>query len=127
MFFLCVPLVILLLLIPMGLNYMSQKQYADLLPYYKKHARTVKIREINERLVAEPIYFEGIVEQVRFKSINRPHFIIADRTGTTIVKMFTNPKNEIHVKDRVLVYGQVIRRYVVLGDPVVNGVHIETF
>ena len=126
-FFLCVPLAVLMLLIPMGLNYLSQRQYANLLPYYKEHARFVKIREINERTVSELIRLEGIVEQVRFKSINRPHFIIADRTGTVTVKMFTDPGTEIHVNDRVLVYGQVIRRYIALGDPVVNGVHIEAF
>ena len=124
---LCVPLVVLMLLIPMGLNYLSQRQYADLLPYYKDHARSVKIREINERMVSTPIRLEGIVEQVRFKSINRPHFIIADRTGVITVKMFTDPGTDIHVNDRVLVYGQVIHRYIALGDPVVNGVHIETF
>jgi hypothetical protein len=124
---LCVPLVVLMLFIPMALNYMTQKEYADLLPYYKEHARPVKIREINEHMVSTPIRLEGIVEQVRFKSINRPHFIIADRTGVITVKMFTDPGTEIHVHDRVLVYGQVIRRYIALGDPVVNGVSIEAF
>jgi hypothetical protein len=111
----------------MGLNYMSQRQYAGLLPYYKEHARSVKIREINDRLISNPIRLEGIVEKVRFRWINRPNYIIADRTGTTVVKMFTDPGVEIKVGDRVLVYGQVIHRYIVIGDTVVNGVHIETF
>jgi len=126
-FLLCVPLVALLLLIPMVLNYMSQKQYANLYPYYKEHARSVKIREINERLLSSPVRFECIVEQVRFSWINRPHYVVADRTGSIVVKMFTDPGVKIQVGDRVLVYGQVIQRYIVVGDPVINGVHIEIF
>ncbi|MDR2854836.1 MAG: nucleotide-binding protein [Methanomicrobiales archaeon] len=126
-FLLCIPLIVAMLAIPMGLNYLSQREYANILPYYKEHARSVKIREINERMISTPIRLEGIVEQVRFKSINRPHFIIADRTGSITVKMFTSPGTEIHVNDRVVVYGQVIHRYIAVGDPVVNGVSIETF
>jgi hypothetical protein len=126
-FLACIPLIVIMLLIPMGLNYLSQKEYARLLPYYQDHAKQVKIREINERLISEPIKIEGIVEQVRFKSINRPHYIVADRTGTIAVKMFTDPGKNIVVGDRVRVHGQVIHRYVITGDAVVNGVHIETF
>ena len=123
----CAPIVALMLLIPMALNYMSQREYANLLPYYKEHGRSVKVREITERMVSSPIRLEGIVEQVRFRSINRPHFLVADRTGTITVKMFTDPGTKIQVGDRVVVYGQVIHRYIALGDPVVNGVHIEIF
>jgi RecJ-like exonuclease len=111
----------------MALSYMSQKQYKSLVPYYKEHARSVKIREVNERMISSLVRLEGIVEKTRFKSLNRPHYVIADRTGSITVKMFTDPGVEVQVGDRVLVYGQVIHRYVALGDPVINGVHIETF
>ena len=123
----CAPLVVLMLLIPMALSYMSQKQYKGLLPYYKEHARSVKIREVNERMFSNLVKLEGIVEQSRFKWLNRPHYVIADRTGVITVKMFTDPGVNIQEGDRVLVYGQVIHRYVMFGDPVINGVHIEIF
>jgi len=116
-----------MLLIPMALSYMSQKQYKGLLPYYKEHARSVKIREVNERMFSNLVKLEGIVEQSRFKWLNRPHYVIADRTGVITVKMFTDPGVNIQEGDRVLVYGQVIHRYVMFGDPVINGVHIEIF
>jgi len=120
-----IPTLICLLLIPMGLTYISQSQYSDLIPVYETTAKDVKIREINESMISKPIKIEGLVEEVRFKSLNRPHFIIGDRTGVTTVKMFTNPQNDINKGDVVEVYGQVIKRYIFYGDPIVNGVDIR--
>jgi hypothetical protein len=120
-----VPTIILLLLIPMGMTYLSQSQYADLIPEYEAFARELKIREINESLISKPITFEGLVEEVRWRSLNRPHYIIADKTGETIVKMFTSPSVDVRKDDVVRVYGQVIRRYIFAGDPIVNGVDIR--
>ncbi len=120
-----VPTLICLLLIPMGLTYLSQSQYSDLIPVYEASARGVKIREINESMISKPIKIEGLVEEVRFRSLNRPHFIIGDKTGVTTVKMFTNPQTEIKKGDIVEVYGQVIKRYIFYGDPIINGVDIR--
>ena len=120
-----IPTIILLLLIPMGMTYLSQSQYSDLIPEYEAFARELKIREINESLISKPITFEGLVEEVRWRSLNRPHYIIADKTGETIVKMFTRPRIDVRKDDVVRVYGQVIRRYIFAGDPIVNGVDIR--
>ena len=120
-----IPTLLLLLILPMGLTYLSQSQYADLVPVYETSAKDVKIREINESMISKPIRIEGLVEEVRFRSLNRPHFIIADRTGVTTVKMFTSPRNDISKGDVVEVYGQVIRRFIFYGDPIVNGVEIR--
>ncbi len=38
-----IPTLVLLLLIPPALNYMSQSSYADVLPLYEKEAKTVRI------------------------------------------------------------------------------------
>ena len=119
------PTLILLLLIPMILNYMSQKEYEDLVPAYESEARTLKIREINNQMIQKPVRFEGLVEEVRFRSLNRPHFIVSDRTGMIPVKMFTTPREDVRPGDVVEVLGQVIHRYIVTGDPVVNGVNIR--
>jgi len=45
--FWAVPAVLMLLIIPMILNYMSQKQYASLVPMYEAEAKNARIREIN--------------------------------------------------------------------------------
>jgi hypothetical protein len=119
------PALIFLLLIPMLLNYMSQKEYEGLVPMYEAEARTLKIREINEKMISKPVRFEALVEEVRFRSLNRPHFIVSDRTGTIPVKMFTTPREDVRPGDVVEVFGQVIQRYIVTGDPVVNGVEIR--
>jgi len=119
------PTLIFLLIIPMLLNYMSQKEYEGLVPVYETEAKTVKIREISEKMTSKPVRFQAVVDEVRFRSLNRPHFVVSDRTGTTTVKMFTTPREDVRAGDLVEVLGQVIHRYIVTGDPVVNGVSIR--
>lgn len=109
----------------MGLTYLSQDQYANLIPEYEKIAKDIKIREITDAMISKPIRIEGLVEEARFQLLNRPHFIVADKTGQTTVKMFTKPRNVIKKDDIVEVYGQVIHRYIFVGDPIVNGVEIR--
>lgn len=120
-----IPILIMLVLIPMGLNYMSQEEYANLLPYYEAEAKKVRIREITPAMISQPVRIEGLVEETRFTSLNRPHYIIADRTGVITVKMFTTPPEKIKKDTTVEVLGQVIRRYIFTGDPVINGVTIR--
>ncbi len=120
-----IPTLLCLLAFPMGLTYLSQSQYTNLVPLYQAEAKDVKIREINQSMISKPIRIEGLVEEVRFRSLNRPHFIVGDKTGVTTVKMFTNPQQDISKGDIVEVYGQVIRRYIFAGDPIVNGVDIR--
>jgi hypothetical protein len=120
-----IPALFMLLLIPIGLNYMSRSQYADLKPVYEAQAKSVRIRLINESMVGKIVRVEGIVERVYFQFLNRPQYMVADRTGAISVKMFTSPDEEVKVNDVVEVLGQVIRRYMVAGDPVINCVSIR--
>jgi RecJ-like exonuclease len=120
-----IPTLILLLLIPLGLNYMSQKEYAAVRPQYEKEARTVRIKLINLSMVGEPVRIEGVVESVRFQFLNRPQYIVADRSGEISVKMFTQPEMKVKPGDVVEVLGLVIKRYVVSGEAVINGVSIR--
>jgi hypothetical protein len=62
---------------------------------------------------------------VRFQFINRPQYVVADRSGEISVKMFTAPMEDVKKGDIVEVLGMVIMRYMVVGDPVVNGVVIR--
>jgi len=120
-----IPCLFMLLVIPVALNYMSRKQYADLVPEYERQAKPVRIRLINENMIGKVVRINGVVERVHFQFLNRPQYSIADRSGAISVKMFTSPDEDIKVNDVVEVLGQIIRRYIVTGDPVVNCVSIR--
>ncbi len=120
-----IPVLFMLLVIPTALNYMSRSQYADITPVYEAEAKTVRIKLINESMVGKPVRLEGVVERVYFKFLNRPQYLVADRSGAISVKMFTSPDEDVKVNDIVEVFGQVIRRYIITGDPVVNCVSIK--
>jgi hypothetical protein len=120
-----IPALFMLLVIPMALNYMSRSQYNNLEPIYEAEAKTVRIKLINESMVGKPVRIEGVVERVYFQFLNRPQYLVADRSGEISVKMFTSSNEEIKVNDVVEVIGQVIKRYVVTGDPVVNCISIK--
>jgi hypothetical protein len=120
-----IPALFLLLVIPMALNYMSRSEYNNLEPIYEAEAKTVRIKLINESMVGKPVRIEGVVERVYFQFLNRPQYLVADRSGAISVKMFTSSTEDIKVNDVVEVLGQVIKRYIVTGDPVVNCVSIR--
>jgi hypothetical protein len=120
-----IPALFMLLVIPMALNYMSRSQYNNLEPIYEAEAKTVRIKLINESMVGKPVRIQGVVERVYFQFLNRPQYLVADRSGEISVKMFTSSNEEIKVNDVVEVLGQVIKRYVVTGDPVVNCISIK--
>ena len=120
-----IPVLILLIVMPIALNYMSRKEYAELVPVYEREARPVRIRMINESMLGKIVKIEGMVERVNFRFLNRPQFLVGDRTGEISVKMFTSPEEDIREKDVVEVLGSVIRRYIVTGDPVINCVSIR--
>jgi len=120
-----VPAIVLLLVIPLALNYMSQKEYAELVPVYEREARPVRVKMINESMLNQIVRLEGVIEHTYFQFLNRPQYMFADRTGEISVKMFTSPQETIKKGDVVEVLGMVIRRYVVGGEPVVNCVSIR--
>jgi len=120
-----IPALFMLLVIPVALNYMSRSQYADMEPIYEAQAKTVRIKLINENMVGKPVRVEGVVERVYFQFLNRPQYLVADRSGSISVKMFTSPDENVKVDDVVEVLGQVIRRYILTGDPVINCVSIR--
>ncbi len=120
-----IPTLIMLLVIPAALNYMSQREYASLVPVYEKEAKTVRIRKINLNMLGNPVRIQGVVERVYFRFLNRPQYLIADRTGEISVKMFTSPQEDVNEGDVVEVLGTVVKRYILAGDAVVNCVSIR--
>ena len=122
---LLIPCLFMLLVIPIALNYMSRSQYADITPIYEAEAKTVRVKLVNENMIGKPVRIEGVVERVYFQILNRPQYLVADRSGSISVKMFTSPDEDVKVDDVVEVLGQVIRRYIVVGEPVINCVSIR--
>jgi hypothetical protein len=120
-----VPVAVMLVLIPLALNYMSQSQYASLVPMYEAEAKNTRVREINLNLLGEPIRIKGVVERVYFQFLNRPQYLVADRTGEISVKMFTSPAEDVKTGDVVEVLGVVVKRYILSGDAVINCVSIR--
>jgi len=120
-----IPILVFLLIIPLVLNYMSQKEYQELGPEYRSRAKNMRIRMINESMMGQVVRVEGVIEQVRFQFLNRPQYVVADRTGEISVKMFTSPREPVKKGDIVEAIGTVIQRYVVTGDPVINCVVIQ--
>ena len=120
-----VPAAVMLLIIPLALNYMSQSQYASLVPVYEAEARTTRIREINLNMLGEPVRVKGAVERVYFQFLNRPQYLVADRTGKISVKMFTSPAEDVEKGDVVEVLGVIVKRYILSGDAVINCVSIR--
>jgi hypothetical protein len=115
-----------LAIIPMLLRHMSQSQYEALVPTYEAEAQKVRIKAINLNMLGKPVRVEGIVEQIYFGFLDRPQFVIADRSGEISVKMFTAPREEIRKGDIVDVLGTVMKRYILTGqDAVINCVSIR--
>jgi hypothetical protein len=120
-----IPALFMLLILPVALNYLSRREYEELRPEYESQAKNVRIKLINENMIGKIVRVEGVVERVHFQFLNRPQYSVADRSGAISVKMFTSPDESIRVDDIVEVLGQVIRRYIVTGDPVINCVSIR--
>jgi hypothetical protein len=120
-----IPTLVMLLIIPLALNYMSQKEYAELEPMYRSQAKNIRIVMINESMVGQIVRVEGVVERVYFQFLNRPQYLVADRSGEISVKMFTTPRERVKKGDVVEVLGMIINRYMMYGDAVINCVSIK--
>jgi hypothetical protein len=120
-----IPALLMLLILPMALNYMSQKEYTDLIPAYEVRAKTVRVRMINPTMEGQVVRIEGVVERVSFQFLNRPQFVVADRTGEIPVKMFTSPSEKIRKDDIVEVLGKVMKRFIMGGEVTVNAVSVR--
>jgi hypothetical protein len=121
-----IPILVVLAIIPMLLRHMSQSHYEDLIPIYEAEAQKVRIKAINLNMVGKPVRIEGVVERVYFSFLDRPQFLVADRTGEISVKMFTAPREEIRKGYIVEVLGMVMKRYILTGeDAVINSVSIR--
>ncbi|HZD43777.1 MAG TPA: nucleotide-binding protein [Methanomicrobiales archaeon] len=120
-----IPLIAGMALMALALNYMSQRSYSHLVPIYEQEAKKVRIHAINLNMLGDVVRIEGVVERVYFQFLNRPQYLIADRSGDISVKMFTTPQENVKKGDIVEVLGSVMKRYILTGDAIVNAVSIR--
>lgn len=120
-----IPVATFFIIIPAALNYMSQREYEALVPEYEVRAKPVRIKMINLNMVGQIVRIEGVIERTYFQFLNRPQFLVADRTGEISVKMFTSPVEDVKKGDVVEVLGKVMNRYIFTGDAAVNCVSIR--
>jgi len=121
-----IPMLVGLAVVPVILRHMSQSQYLDLIPEYEREAQRVRIRAINMNMLGKAVRIEGVVERISFGFLDRPQFIVADRSGEIPVKMFTAAREKIRKGDIVEVLGTVMKRYVLAGEsPMINCVSIR--
>ena len=114
-----IPSLILLLVIPLLHNYMSQSPFSDLALLYETEEKNIRIKVINESMIGKVVRIQGLVKQAHFPFLNRPQFIVTG-SGEISVKMFTAPTDDVNMGDVVEVPGMIIWRSMVVGDPVVN-------
>ena len=85
----------------------------------------MRIKAINPNMIGTSVRIEGVVERIYFWYLNRPQFLVGDKSGEISVKMFTTPQEKVVEGDVVDVIGMVMKRYILTGDPVINCISIR--
>ena len=104
-----IPGLIMLLVIPMTLAWMSRKSFAQAQEQSETQARPCKIGKIVPAMLGNVVRISGEVQKISFKWLNRPHFHIKDATGEIRVIMFTAPANKVVAGDKVEAIGVVMK------------------
>ena len=104
-----IPGLILLLVIPMTLAWMSRRSFKQAGEQSENQARSCKIGKIVPTMIGNVVRISGEVQKISFKWLNRPHFHIKDTTGIIRVIMFTAPANKVVVGDTVEAIGIVMK------------------
>jgi hypothetical protein len=104
-----IPGLILLLVIPMTLAWMSRRSLTQANEQSSLQARPCKIGKITPVMIGDVVRISGEVQKISFKWLNRPHFHIKDATGAIRVIMFTAPANKVVVGDTAEAIGIVMK------------------
>ena len=104
-----IPGLILLLVIPMTLAWMSRRSFKQAGEQSENQARSCKIGKIVPTMIGNVVRISGEVQKISFKWLNRPHFHIKDTTGIIRVIMFTAPANKVVVGETVEAIGIVMK------------------
>lgn len=104
-----IPGLILLLVIPMTLAWMSRRSFKQAGEQSENQARSCKIGKIVPTMIGNVVRISGEVQKISFRWLNRPHFHIKDATAQIRVIMFTAPANKVFVGDKVEAIGVVMK------------------
>jgi RecJ-like exonuclease len=108
-FLYAIPGLIMLLVIPMTLAWMSRRSFTQAQEQSETQANPCKIGKIVPAMIGNVVRISGEVQKISFKWLNRPHFHIKDATGEIRVIMFTAPANKVIAGDKVEAVGVVMK------------------
>jgi hypothetical protein len=120
-----IPGLILLIVIPMTLSWMSRRTFTQAEAEHNQSARPYKIGKINLAIAGEVVSITGEVQNISFKWLNRPHYQVKDGTGDIRVIMFTAPAEEIKRGEKVDVLGVVVKNIFDRRNPAISAVSIK--
>jgi DNA replicative helicase MCM subunit Mcm2 (Cdc46/Mcm family) len=120
-----IPGLILLLVIPMALAWMSRRSFMQAHEQFKPKARACTIGKITPAMIGEVVQISGEVQKISFRWLNRPHFHIKDASGQIRVIMFTAPADKVVVEDRVEAVGIVMKYPLTKARLVISAVSVK--
>lgn len=116
---------IVILVIPMTLSWMSRRTFSHAEAEHSRNARPYKIGKLSLATVGQVVSITGNVQKVSFKWLNRPHFQVADGTGNIKVIMFTAPAEDIKRGEAVDVLGVVVKNIFDRRNVVISAVSVK--
>ncbi|MBW2557745.1 MAG: hypothetical protein JRD69_02720 [Deltaproteobacteria bacterium] len=120
-----IPGLIMLLVIPMSLAWMSRRSFTQASEQFGTEARSCKIGKIDPKMIGDVVRISGEVQKISFRWLNRPHFHIKDETAGMRVIMFTAPSNKIFVGDAVEAIGIVMKHLLTRNRLIISAVSVK--
>ena len=120
-----VPGLIMLIIIPMTLAWMSRRSFLQANEQFASKARACEIGKIDQKMIGDVVRISGEVQKISFKWLNRPHFHIKDETAGIRVIMFTAPSNKIFVGDRVEAVGIVMKHLLTRNRLIISAISVK--
>ncbi len=108
--YLAVPLCIILIGVPLGMNYLTEKQILEQIPAMKTRAKFVRARQVSSAMTGVPVILEGKVLKVTGLLMNKPSYLLMDGTGQIVIRRFALPDPLIGVGAQVEVLGTVMHK-----------------
>lgn len=123
--YLGVPLCIVLICVPLAMDYLTEKQLAAGLPAMRARAKFSRARQISPAMLGTPVIVEGKILKVSGLLMGKPAYLLSDPTGQIVVRRFALPDLLVGVGAAVEVVGTVARRITNPDVIYVNAVSIQ--
>ncbi|MDV0441476.1 hypothetical protein [Methanorbis furvi] len=120
-----VPLCIILICMPLAMNYMTEKQLQNQLLGLKTRAKFTRARQISPAMLGTPVVVEGKILKVSGILMGKPVYLISDPTGQMIVRRFAHPDPLVGVGAVVEIVGTIARKITDANAVYVNAVSIR--